>query len=227
MESGKSKDRIANTRLKPCPAELAAWMRDVNLLPPDSTLMAFHDAAALVTENSSDDQWRIAKAALEMCLGKVEDKAARQQLEEIISRAPTVIRDNPISNLEDRIYWYEFFRVSRSALQSQARMNTLLTPIVDECDLTPGQAKQLASVWLKGSLEPDEVSRIRECWVCLKIFWAGRSDQRCCSPRCNHIRHSRLTREKYSDGYYQGARLTKKEQREQGARRRKATKKRN
>jgi hypothetical protein len=50
-----------------------------------------------------------------------------------------------------------------------------------------------------------DVTRIRHCDNCKKIFWAGRKDQMCCTPACNHARHSRLTRERYAQGYYQGA----------------------
>jgi len=41
-----------------------------------------------------------------------------------------------------------------------------------------------------------DVTRIRRCDNCRKIFWAGRRDQMCCTPTCNHARHSKRTREK-------------------------------
>lgn len=50
-----------------------------------------------------------------------------------------------------------------------------------------------------------DVTRIRSCDNCQRIYWAGRRDQRCCMPACNHARHSRLTRQRYAQGYYQGA----------------------
>ncbi len=53
-----------------------------------------------------------------------------------------------------------------------------------------------------------DVTRIRTCDNCKKIFWAGRKDQACCTPACNHVRHSRLTRQRYAQGYYQGAKGT-------------------
>jgi len=53
-----------------------------------------------------------------------------------------------------------------------------------------------------------DVTRIRTCDNCKKIFWAGRKDQVCCTPACNHARHSRLTRQRYAQGYYQGAKGT-------------------
>jgi hypothetical protein len=50
-----------------------------------------------------------------------------------------------------------------------------------------------------------DVTRIRRCDNCKRIFWAGRKDQMCCTSACNHARHSRLTRQRYAQGYYQGA----------------------
>src|SRR5215213_720139 len=58
-----------------------------------------------------------------------------------------------------------------------------------------------------------EASRIRECDACNRIFWAGRIDQKCCSVKCNHTRHSRRTRVMYQQGYYQGAHVSAKEKR--------------
>jgi len=52
--------------------------------------------------------------------------------------------------------------------------------------------------------EKVDVTRIRSCDNCKTIFWAGRKDQICCTRACNHARHSRRTREKYRQGYYQG-----------------------
>jgi hypothetical protein len=54
--------------------------------------------------------------------------------------------------------------------------------------------------------EDVDLTRIRECDNCKKFFWAGRIDQKCCTPQCNHARHSKRTREKYRQGYYQGGR---------------------
>ncbi|MBI3895099.1 MAG: hypothetical protein HY313_04130 [Acidobacteria bacterium] len=50
-------------------------------------------------------------------------------------------------------------------------------------------------------LEGVEADRIRECLVCDKIFWAGRKDKKCCSPRCLKVWHTRRWREKYPENY--------------------------
>jgi hypothetical protein len=41
-----------------------------------------------------------------------------------------------------------------------------------------------------------EVSRIRQCAICDRFFYAVRLDQKACSRRCNHIRHTRAWRKK-------------------------------
>ena len=51
--------------------------------------------------------------------------------------------------------------------------------------------------------EQVDVTRIRTCSNCKRVFWAGRKDQKCCTRACNHIRHSKRTRDKYRKGYYQ------------------------
>jgi hypothetical protein len=52
------------------------------------------------------------------------------------------------------------------------------------------------------ALEDDdvEVTRIRSCDNCKRVFWAGRRDQMCCTPACNHARHSKRTRKKHRHG---------------------------
>lgn len=213
MEINKTDSETKIPRLRPCPPKLAAIMRDVNILPPSLALLTFHDAALLVGSRSSEAQ-RLVKAeeALEICLNYATEQAGGgSMLKDLISRSPSGLRDDSISSLEDRIYCYEFFRVARLSLQSLARMNKLLRPILEERELSEPQVSEMVKVWFGGSMEPGEVARIRECLECEQIFWAGRSDQTCCSPRCNHVRHSRRTREKYEKGGYQGAEQMEKE----------------
>jgi hypothetical protein len=44
-----------------------------------------------------------------------------------------------------------------------------------------------------------EASRIRECAICRRIFWAGRKTQQCCSTACAHALRNRRYRAKYKD----------------------------
>ena len=56
-----------------------------------------------------------------------------------------------------------------------------------------------------------DASLIRECQNCERIFWAGRRDKNSCSQACAHILRNRRYRERYRQGFYQGANLTEKE----------------
>lgn len=71
--------------------------------------------------------------------------------------------------------------------------------------------------------EKIEVVRVRVCEVCKRIFWAGRITMKGCSARCGDVLRKRRLRERYRQGYYQGAKPSPKEQRE--AKRKTSTKK--
>jgi hypothetical protein len=51
------------------------------------------------------------------------------------------------------------------------------------------------------ALENVEVSKIRTCQICRKIFWAPRRDSLCCSIRCGWAERSRRHRKKYPVQY--------------------------
>jgi hypothetical protein len=60
-----------------------------------------------------------------------------------------------------------------------------------------------------------EVSRIRACLICKKLFWATRKDKKCCSEEHSAIirqRHSRSNKEKNTELYAKSAKLRKQKQ---------------
>ncbi|HKQ08333.1 MAG TPA: hypothetical protein VJ464_24645 [Blastocatellia bacterium] len=66
------------------------------------------------------------------------------------------------------------------------------------------------------ALQGVEISRIKECLICRRLFWAGRIDKKCCSDRCTNIyntRQSRLNKQEKKD-QYKIARIVKAERRE-------------
>jgi hypothetical protein len=201
--------------LTPCPRKLAAIISDVNMFEPETSLLSLVDAAASAECVALEDDWFVrAGKAIEICLNHVKERA--EILKEIISRSVSDDHDDPISALKERVFGYESFRIARLSLQSVARMNTLLRPILQERGIDEFAQGAIVREWWSSSFwEANDVARIRECTECEQVFWAGRLDQSCCGPRCNHKRHSRRTRDKYRKGYYQGASLTKKEQAEQ------------
>lgn len=61
-----------------------------------------------------------------------------------------------------------------------------------------------------------DVTRIRECKDCQRIFWAKRKDQSCCSTDCANRHHVRQHREKYAKDpiAYKLQRLSREERRD-------------
>jgi len=56
---------------------------------------------------------------------------------------------------------------------------------------------------IASALASAEADRIRECDICGRIFWAGRSDQKCCTPKCAKVLRTRRWRAKYPVQYIQ------------------------
>ena len=56
---------------------------------------------------------------------------------------------------------------------------------------------------IASALASAEADRIRECDICGRIFWAGRSDQKCCTPKCAKVLRTRRWRANYQDKYIQ------------------------
>lgn len=56
------------------------------------------------------------------------------------------------------------------------------------------------------ALDEQDLSRIRECEACGRIFWAGRHDQKgCSSESCKRKIRKKKWKQKRDQGYYQGA----------------------
>jgi hypothetical protein len=54
---------------------------------------------------------------------------------------------------------------------------------------------------LKQALDGVEAARIRECPVCMRVFWAKRKDKQACSERCVNARRVREWRKNYRAKY--------------------------
>lgn len=98
-------------------------------------------------------------------------------------------------------------------------------PVLDKID-GQGFVRVSKDLFTEAMDEDDiEAARIRECAACNRIFWAGRITQKGCSARCGDIIRKRRYRERYRQGFYQGAKLTSKEQDELKVRRKTTSKK--
>ena len=48
-----------------------------------------------------------------------------------------------------------------------------------------------------------EIDYLRYCETCRKIFYAGRKNQPCCSPKCAKAQRQKRWRQRYKEGHYQ------------------------
>jgi hypothetical protein len=84
-------------------------------------------------------------------------------------------------------------------------------PVLDKID-EQGFVRVSKDLFTEAMDEDDiPAARIRECEACKQIFWAGRITQKGCSARCGDVIRKRRYRERYKQGFYQGAKLTEKE----------------
>jgi hypothetical protein len=85
-------------------------------------------------------------------------------------------------------------RISRLSDATQAR------PYIIQEGPDKGKLALLPPI-LYQRLEGIEATRIRECPICYKIFWAGRKDMRCCSTQCASVLRARNYRRAYKEKY--------------------------
>jgi hypothetical protein len=53
------------------------------------------------------------------------------------------------------------------------------------------------------AIEGAEIDYIRYCETCGKIFYAGRKNQPCCTPKCAKAQRQKRWRQRYKEGHYQ------------------------
>ena len=113
-------------------------------------------------------------------------------------------------NLEVAGERYYLIKAAHEALRAIARRElsdfvlthseSLISLRIDE----EGLIKLIPSP-LSAAVDGVEAQRIRECEnpKCLRIYWAGRLDQPCCSKECANVRRVKKWRERYRDLYKQ------------------------
>src|SRR5262245_47952755 len=116
---------------------------------------------------------------------------------------------NPAYALEQ----YVLVRDARELLQRIARMDDKKAgQIVQHVTLFGSASRVILQVNESGRIDIKhdrllellkcvDVARIRECQVCKYIFWAGRSDQKCCSTDHAKVLRTREWRKKYAENY--------------------------
>jgi hypothetical protein len=184
------------SRARPVPPELAAYLEMANLLPAPEDLPGAVEGD--LRDHYWDDEGQIEALAVQFAAFQGYLEGTDLKAEEPVE---AVLRCRSLASL-------------RAVLRTVARMDdrnlatrNLLSGSHLE-DFVSGQADQdgkfrVTHHPLLHALEGVELTRIRECPICGKLFWAGRIDQACCTKGCAGIRRTRLWRGNYPDKYKQ------------------------
>lgn len=155
-------------------------------------------------------------------IGVAPEKSKARMMAALKKHASHLVRDAEGSDFYGnavRRAWfeYEFIRRSRENLRRVAETAQEIragAPAHDICWIEGGYSLNVmgdGSVYtakdrLIEALDVDgmDVTRIRLCEICTGVYWAGRDDQKTCSPDCHRKKRNRDLAEKRSQGYYQG-----------------------
>ena len=201
VQTLSGRKRLQVSRLKAVPTELGQIMELANCRVSESDTPAggLADLPSRAELQGNRPLSRHAKAFLDRWRKKVQ--AFPAPLRNFLGP----VRRDTFSKLGHK---YTFLREAVDVLRSIARTGAaklrqgdFLYPVGNFiCTDEDGKIQFIKST-IVTVLEGVEAGRIRECPICQNIFWAGRTDQQCCSPRCRKIWHTRRWREKYLHSY--------------------------
>jgi hypothetical protein len=192
LQSGITKETPARVKRgfkRPRP-ELEEIIRLVNLLPADPPpaplnadrmnslpeelrdyLEEVHSA-----ELESDESDHSAHHAWQMMEWEyLEIRAARENLRQLIREA------NEVSD-EETFYFHE-------PVDAGAYL-----------EITTERTVRVRMSILARAIEGAEIDYLRYCEMCRKIFYAGRKNQQCCTPKCAKAQRQKRWRQRYKDG---------------------------
>lgn len=121
-------------------------------------------------------------------------RESRLRLLKLIRRSALLTKDD--SELLDR----RDIRGSLEGVPARALLRTL-DPVYAESTIEIDE-NGIAQVYAGDfgvAIDGVDVTRIRECKICSKIFWAGRKDSWCCSTGCADKRRKRQHRARYKE----------------------------
>lgn len=141
-------------------------------------------------------------------------KTGRISLNEVMAAGGVVTRYLNLWNARMRLHSIAKLAAAEPSLYRERSIlwrEPAPVPVLDKID-EQGFVRVSKDLFTTAMDEDDiEAARIRECEACERIFWAGRITQKGCSARCGSVIRKRRYRERYSQGFYQGAKLTEKE----------------
>lgn len=179
-------------RSRPAPPKLEFWLNLIEEFPGDQVLNDWEEGP----NEEPLDAWNA-------------------QLSTLPARAQRFVRDgNPRLNRTNVVATgerYEQLQAAQQVLREIARVKSAqrieLTNRAYLAGLNVGLDGKIGVVLspICEALQGVEANRIRECEnpKCGRVFWAGRSDQPCCSKVCANARRVRRWREAYQSTYKQ------------------------
>lgn len=235
LERNDRGKKVQASRLSSPPVGLSIWIDTANLVPPG---FEFDEAVELCDKLNEDFQRTIYEGDEELFYATEVDKLAHN-LDNVyvpfIEKLPDELRNAVTRGEAVRECIFEAFDRASLIWKVHGLMRAIARYAKswnegEETDLDQSSRRFLTPdidielvIDEKGRIQQKEnllfdviigveATRIRECEVCHRIFWAGRLNQFCCSRACAHVLRNRRYRERYRQGFYQGAKLTPKEQ---------------
>jgi hypothetical protein len=188
------------SRLKPAPSPLKELINLVNSVPLERKLLTERDIDRMLKEQVADPVRENWEAAYHRVIQNLPD-----QVREFIGP----VDEKPLEEIAER---YSSYITARKVLVAIARNNAKprqfsMPPEAKGIEITVSLTTDakgrilFSTKELLAALTKVEMSRIRQCPICKRIFWAGRIDQKCCNSQCAHAQRSRRWREQYVDRY--------------------------
>lgn len=209
------------SRFKPCPPKLAYFINLVNifpgrLLPNPYEYKEKYDLNTI--EGKFQATWECCKLlpeseALNEYMKLPDNLEQQASDEETYERAVMDITVNRYSLLEDACLTFVML-ITRNEMFPDSYGEDMVTRMMGGPSwfiINKEGRIEIRPNPLEEALAGVEAARIKRCEVCEHVFWAGRMTQKGCSARCGDILRKRRYRERYKQGFYQGAKLTEEE----------------
>jgi hypothetical protein len=202
--------------------DLAHYIALANLVPPEPHLPRLDTGAGVryvgelrdVDMSSLDISERRTNESFEKMMSRLQN-FPQQVRDYFESFAADVGKSNSIYHYEEIQYAQERLRIVMTInreLEISKKTGTLppfrpfALPL--EMYLYIDEDGKLQVVWdsFAYAVKGKEASRIRQCAICNKFFWAYREDQKCCGKKCSGVYRVRRLRKRYAEdpvGYIQ------------------------
>jgi hypothetical protein len=205
------------SKQKPCPPKLREVIELVNRLPPGAELPALRVKTADASLGDASEWTKEARFDLHRCLADLPEDFRRYIYADRLPTYSPVIEAAAIEEDYSGLWRETYAAVERYANFARLRWNFRLLlrsinnrlshdaalwkgvplPAFGSTTFTVDERGTIhvARDLLSEALDGIEAKRVGECEVCRLVFWAGRSDQICCSPKCANVYRVRRSRE--------------------------------